>query len=112
MSSPFSPDRSSWRRRDGKRYCQIDAAAVLVLKDRLTLAFLDAQQAGSKDSLRTFWLKRPAEFQSSEIGQFSQFAARVKAVRDAAVKLQGPPVAGIAPYLYDHRATRDGAAGA
>lgn len=48
-------------------------------------------------------------FQCSEIGQLSAFAARVKDLREAAVKLQGlppAPVAGVAlaPFLYDYQA--------
>jgi hypothetical protein len=47
--------------------------------------------------------------QCSEIGQLSAFAARVKDLREAAVKLQGlppAPVAGVAlaPFLYDNQA--------
>jgi hypothetical protein len=45
--------------------------------------------------------------QCSEIGQLSALAARVKDLREAAVKLQGlppAPVAGVAPFLYDYQA--------
>jgi hypothetical protein len=54
MLSSFSTDGSSSRSRDGK----ISDVPLLVLKNKLSVAFLEAQQAGSKDSLRTFWLNR------------------------------------------------------